>query len=247
MSQFLRIKEWDKFQHYKDRNPPWIKLHRELLTSRTWVELDDAGRVLAIACMVLAAETGNKIPLDGSFIQRRAYLKSKPDVQCLISLGFAEVIGDQVNTDTASKPYQMPQKSIPETEEETEKEGEEESLAELPPEGLHPLSYARKICEEIGLPVEGNMRIIASSIEAVMNLHKLSVVGAHIHLLGRAKDAVARGEEVTKFWFQDAKWRKVAKGGNKRDEEFAAAHARSREVDGEDSGGVSKFSARSSG
>jgi len=27
----LRVKNWGKFQHYKDRNPPWIKLHRGLL------------------------------------------------------------------------------------------------------------------------------------------------------------------------------------------------------------------------
>ena len=28
-----RVKEWDTYQHYKDRNPPWIKLHFALLTS----------------------------------------------------------------------------------------------------------------------------------------------------------------------------------------------------------------------
>ncbi len=26
-----RIKNWDKFQHFKNRRPPWIKLHREIL------------------------------------------------------------------------------------------------------------------------------------------------------------------------------------------------------------------------
>jgi hypothetical protein len=29
--RYLRVKNWSEFQHYKDRNPPWIKLHRTLL------------------------------------------------------------------------------------------------------------------------------------------------------------------------------------------------------------------------
>jgi len=35
----LKVKNWEKYQHYKDRNPPWIKLHFELLTSADWVPL----------------------------------------------------------------------------------------------------------------------------------------------------------------------------------------------------------------
>ena len=26
-----RVKNWSKFQHYKNRNPPWIRLHVEIL------------------------------------------------------------------------------------------------------------------------------------------------------------------------------------------------------------------------
>ena len=35
----LTIKNWHKFQHYKDRNPPWIKLHYEILTRPDWVKV----------------------------------------------------------------------------------------------------------------------------------------------------------------------------------------------------------------
>ena len=27
----MRIKNWKKFQHFRDRKPPWIKLYRDLL------------------------------------------------------------------------------------------------------------------------------------------------------------------------------------------------------------------------
>lgn len=89
--KFLRIREWEKYQHYKDRNPPWIKLHVELMNSYTWVTVDDASRLLALVLMMLAARTGNKIPLDRGYIQRAAYLRKPPDVQPLIDAGFVDL------------------------------------------------------------------------------------------------------------------------------------------------------------
>ena len=29
--KFFRIKNWERFQHYDKRNPPWIKVYNELL------------------------------------------------------------------------------------------------------------------------------------------------------------------------------------------------------------------------
>ena len=34
----LRIKNWSEFQHYKDRAPPWVKLHHSLLDNFEWAE-----------------------------------------------------------------------------------------------------------------------------------------------------------------------------------------------------------------
>lgn len=134
MAKFLRIKEWAKYQHYKDRNPPWVKLYREMLTSYTWTVLDDASRLLAIVCLLLAAETDNKIPLDRDFIRRRSQLKTRPDVRKLIEVDFAEVFDDQLleghasntlascNTETEtdskthSRAYRLPEEWIPKPE-----------------------------------------------------------------------------------------------------------------------------------
>jgi len=45
----MKIKNWHKFQHYKHRNPPWIKLHRGLLDDPEWFALSgDASKVLAM-------------------------------------------------------------------------------------------------------------------------------------------------------------------------------------------------------
>ena len=88
-----KIKNWKNFQHYHDRCPPWIKLHFSMLHSNDWVMLDDASRVLMIACMLVASR--NEGEVDGSdaglcYLQRVAYLKRKPSLKSLIDCGFLE-------------------------------------------------------------------------------------------------------------------------------------------------------------
>jgi hypothetical protein len=85
-----RVKNWTKYQHYKKRCPPWIKLHYETLTSSDWVMLDDSSRVLAIACMLVASRHDGEIPSDPAYIKRVAYLHQEPDFKPLISCGFLE-------------------------------------------------------------------------------------------------------------------------------------------------------------
>lgn len=56
MSKFLRIKGWESFQHYKDRNPTWIKLHKSLLDNFEYQSLPLASRALAPMLWLLASE-----------------------------------------------------------------------------------------------------------------------------------------------------------------------------------------------
>jgi len=132
--QIIRIVNWAKFQHYKDRNPPWIKLHRELLISRTWLTADDASRVLAIVCMVLAAETGNKIPLDIAYIKRRAYLNQDPDFAQLVASQFIEIVDETGNASSLlADASGLHANARPETETETEAETEAEKSQKRAP------------------------------------------------------------------------------------------------------------------
>lgn len=95
--QYLRVKNWHEFQHYGKRNPPWIKLHNEILHSRTWVTLDDASKALVIAIMLLASRFNNEIPADPAYIQRVAYLQTLPDLEKLFAADFIERIN--INTE----------------------------------------------------------------------------------------------------------------------------------------------------
>lgn len=58
----LTVKNWDKFQHYRDRSPPWIKLHKSLLDDQHWHALPDASKALAVSIWLIASESK-----DGSF------------------------------------------------------------------------------------------------------------------------------------------------------------------------------------
>ena len=52
----LRVRGWQQLQHYRNRRPPWIKLHRDLLDDMGWHRLPDASKALAPMIWLLASE-----------------------------------------------------------------------------------------------------------------------------------------------------------------------------------------------
>ena len=73
----ISIKNWERFQHYTNRDPPWIKLYRDVLTSESWVLGTDLSRLVQIAITLLAARYHNAIPLQFSLIKKVASLDCK--------------------------------------------------------------------------------------------------------------------------------------------------------------------------
>lgn len=90
MENELKIRNWAKFQHYRDRNPPWIKLHYELMSSIDWVMADDQTRLLMIVCMMIASRHDGKVPNNPDYIQKMSHLNKKPDLVSLCDTGFFE-------------------------------------------------------------------------------------------------------------------------------------------------------------
>lgn len=88
----LRIRNWDKWQSYrKDRGqPPWIKLHRELMRNVEWVSLNDAQRGQLVAIWLLAADRNGVIPASPEIIRKLCFMDTDPDLQVFISKGFIE-------------------------------------------------------------------------------------------------------------------------------------------------------------
>lgn len=57
----IHPKNWQEFQHYKDRNPAWIKLHKRLLDDFAFQRLPVASRALAPMLWLLASEASDGV------------------------------------------------------------------------------------------------------------------------------------------------------------------------------------------
>src|SRR5574337_814153 len=55
-AKFLKVKDWREFQHYHDRSPAWIKLHKKILDNADFQSLPVASRALAPMLWLLASE-----------------------------------------------------------------------------------------------------------------------------------------------------------------------------------------------
>jgi hypothetical protein len=130
----LQPKNWAIFQHYKDRCPPWIKLHRDLLNDRTYMRLPIASKAIAPMLWLLASESKDGV-FDGSLDELVFRLHITPKeyqdgVKPLIDNDFFILVSGVL--------AERKQVAIPETETETEGERETEKKATsvAPPEGV---------------------------------------------------------------------------------------------------------------
>ena len=115
--QYISVKNWDSMQHYKDRNPPWIKLHRDMLNDYEFARLKDACKSHLMLIWLLASQLDNKIPNDSKWIAKRISCTTKIDINLLIDRGFL-VVDSNVQAECK-------QSAMPETETETETEKRE--------------------------------------------------------------------------------------------------------------------------
>lgn len=103
--QLVRVHNWRKFQHYRDRSPPWIKVHRGLLNDYEFGRLHDASKLHLMLIWVLAAELDNLLPADGIWLAMRIGVRDPVDVGALLAAGFLEnVEGNQGPEHVASTP-----------------------------------------------------------------------------------------------------------------------------------------------
>jgi len=118
--EYLKIENWGKYQHYKDRNPPWIKLYHSLLDDYEYACMQDDSKLLLISLFLLASRCENKIPADPQWIKNKCNIKGEVNLEPLLSNGFLTIIKDDMQND--SKMIASCQRNADsETETETEK------------------------------------------------------------------------------------------------------------------------------
>jgi hypothetical protein len=112
-------KNWRDFQHYKDRNPPWIRLHKTLLDNFEFQRLPVASRALAPMLWLLASDslTGSidADPQKLAFRLRMSEAELIEALKPLIDNGFFSA-----DEDASGALAERLRDAVPETEAETE-------------------------------------------------------------------------------------------------------------------------------
>jgi hypothetical protein len=91
--KFLVVKNWSTFQHYKNRNPPWIKLHRALIDDYQFCSMSDAAKGHLILLWLYASQNNGQIPYDVPFLERKLSVKAL-DLALLLDRGFLIPLND---------------------------------------------------------------------------------------------------------------------------------------------------------
>ena len=86
--KYLAVKNWDHYQHYTKRTPPWIKLYNALLDDHAFLQLSDTARGQLVLIWLVASRHKNRIPNNGRFLARAIQTTSRLQLKSLIDAGF---------------------------------------------------------------------------------------------------------------------------------------------------------------
>ena len=91
---WIIVPNWDRFQHYRDREPIWIKLYLELRDRDDWGDLSWAQRGLLVSVwMEFGASRG---VLRASSLSQRCRQKTRKDtLDSLVSAGFIRIVASK--------------------------------------------------------------------------------------------------------------------------------------------------------
>lgn len=91
---FIIIPRWDSpdgFQHYKDRDPKWIKVYTRLLDDDAYLSLTATQRAVLHGLWLMYAKSAGRVPEDTSKLSRRLGLRvTKQTLDALNHAGFIE-------------------------------------------------------------------------------------------------------------------------------------------------------------
>lgn len=131
----FHVRNWDKFQHYRDRTPPWIKLATDTFQNYEFSCLHDASKLLALCIWTLAARSmDGSVPADFEWIKRQGNLSDFVGIDNLKELIDSGFLLDASSVLASCYP------SRARGEAETEAEGETEAELPKPREGCGEIS-----------------------------------------------------------------------------------------------------------
>ena len=137
----FQVRNWGRFQHYRKRRPPWIKLYRDILDDYEYLTMSLASMALAPCIWLLASESEDGTVTDDleklSFRLHRPKQEIIAAIEELVAKNFLTRSGDDASTVLAfSKQHAT-------LERETETEAEEETTPSKPRKATnYPVDFA---------------------------------------------------------------------------------------------------------
>lgn len=112
------VKNFEKFQHYKERSPVWIKLYSSVLEDYEFAKLPDASKAHLLAIWLLASRYSNRVPYDAQWISTRINATCAVDLAILERAGF--ILKLNAELDASKSLAQTDERASLETETETD-------------------------------------------------------------------------------------------------------------------------------
>jgi hypothetical protein len=178
----MKPKNWRRFQHFKDRKPPWIKLYRDILDDLEWHKLDGGAAKFLVQLWLLASED-EEGELPSIAVIAFRFRMTEGQVDGMISQVQAWLEGDDI--DMISARYQD---DPLETETETEKKHTRVRKSPIYTEGflkvwkIHPKGPKPKAMEAYARALDITSHdTIVDSLRSYVGKFTSTWTGSHLH------------------------------------------------------------------
>jgi len=92
--QYFRVRNLEKYQHYKDRNPTWIKLYASILTDVEFNSMKRGDQLDFIKLILLASQNGNQLVYQSGTIAGHICAPKRFKLVTFLDNGLIEIIDD---------------------------------------------------------------------------------------------------------------------------------------------------------
>lgn len=211
----MKISNWEEWQSFrKDRGaPPWIKLHRNLLTNKKWAILSDSEKGQLVSLWIIAGDSNGEIPDDPAILRKICQLDQAPNISKFIELGLLTPTcqpNDNQMT-TTCQPNDAPEQSRAEESRVEEKREDQNNISKLPRVNETPLDIGQSVDFEnfrAEYPIKTHRREAMVAYGAAISSgakHEQIMEGVF-----RLKKSIERGDTTYPFnpgkWLDDRGW-----------------------------------------
>jgi hypothetical protein len=163
ITEYFRPVGWHEFQHYKQRRPPWIKLHTALLENPKFEQLKNHEQLFLVKIWLLYARLDEPIPVSKRFLNRLCSIPTRfvnQSLDSLISLNFIELCDQNASTALAEclprdRDRVRKERKTPTESKERKSNGESQNrIGSLLPDGWQPNQWDIDYAKSRGLTNE---------------------------------------------------------------------------------------------